>query len=85
MSMPSSPSPGASSRVSASTAPELRSTVTATSDSTIMGMAVTAMRKASAPARLMTSSMPLAPSAWAWCGMSSVRRSSVERVRPKTW
>jgi hypothetical protein len=52
--------------------PLARSAITATSASTSIGIAPTEILKASAPARLMTSSTPLASSATRWCRVSSI-------------
>ena len=59
--MPTASSSGAIRAVSVDGAEFLESAVTATSDRTSIGMAPTAILKASAPARLITSSTPLAP------------------------
>ena len=80
--MPTDSSPGAIATVNRSMAPNFFSAVTATSDKTSIGIAPTAILKASAPARLITSSTPLADSASGCLSDSSSGPSLADRRRP---
>lgn len=82
--MPIAPSNGVSPCVKASTAPIWRRAVTNTSDNTNSGIAPIVILNASAPARLITSNTPFAPSAVAWCRVSSTGKVSLGQPAPET-